>query len=76
MPGTMSQKILARAAGRVTVRVGEIVTTRADIAMSNDITAPITLNGSTPPAPRVFSGLDLHDRAWAAAPPAVNEVAA
>ena len=43
MPGTMSQKILARAAGRKTVDVGDIVTARTDIAMSNDITAPITL---------------------------------
>lgn len=43
MPSTMSQKILARAAGRSRVAVGDIVTARTDIAMSNDITAPITL---------------------------------
>jgi len=43
MPSTMSQKILARAASRKTVDVGDIVTARTDLAMSNDITAPITL---------------------------------
>ena len=35
MPSTMSQKILARAARRNTVAVGDIVTARTDIAMSN-----------------------------------------
>ena len=40
---TMSQKIIARAAGRTHVQVGEIVTAHADLAMTNDITAPITL---------------------------------
>src|SRR6188508_20209 len=43
MPATMSQKVLARAAGGQHVKVGDIVTARCDIAMSNDITAPITL---------------------------------
>lgn len=55
MPGTMSQKILARAAGRKSVAEGEIVTARADIAMTNDITAPITLKQfHAAGAPRVF----------------------
>ena len=43
MPGTMSQKIIARAAGRQSVSVGDIVIARADLAMSNDITGPLTL---------------------------------
>ncbi|MGH8617593.1 MAG: 3-isopropylmalate dehydratase large subunit [Burkholderiales bacterium] len=43
MPSTMSQKILARAAGRKSVAVGDIVTARCDLAMTNDITAPFSL---------------------------------
>lgn len=43
MPGTMSQKIIARAAGKKSVSVGDIVIARADLAMSNDITGPLTL---------------------------------
>jgi 3-isopropylmalate/(R)-2-methylmalate dehydratase large subunit len=39
----MSEKILARAAGRERVSVGEIVTARVDLAMANDITAPMAV---------------------------------
>ena len=42
-PRTMAQKIIARAAGMAHVHVGDIVTARADLAMTNDITAPLTL---------------------------------
>jgi len=42
-PRTMAQKIIGRAAGVPHARVGDIVTVRADLAMTNDITAPLTL---------------------------------
>lgn len=42
-PSTMTQKILARAAGRDTVAVGDIVTARVDLAMANDITGPMAV---------------------------------
>lgn len=41
--GTISQRIIARAAGREEVGVGEIVTVRVDLAMANDITAPLAI---------------------------------
>ena len=41
--GTISQKIIARAAGCEEVEVGEIVTVRVDLAMANDITAPLAI---------------------------------
>ena len=43
MAATMAQKILARAAGKPHVRVNEIVTARVDLAMANDITAPLAI---------------------------------
>ena len=43
MPATIAQKILARAAGKQHVKVGEIVTTRVDLAMANDFTTPLAL---------------------------------
>lgn len=43
MAFTMAQKILARAAGKPEVRVNEIVTARVDLAMANDITAPLAI---------------------------------
>ena len=43
MPSTIAQKVLARAAGKQHVAVGEIVTTRVDLAMANDFTAPLAL---------------------------------
>lgn len=41
MPSTIAQKVLARAAGKKQVKVGEIVTARVDLAMANDLTAPL-----------------------------------
>ena len=41
MPSTIAQKVLARAAGKQHVAVGEIVTARVDFAMANDLTAPL-----------------------------------
>ena len=43
MASTMSEKILAAASGRATVRAGDVVTARVDLAMANDITAPLAL---------------------------------
>jgi 3-isopropylmalate/(R)-2-methylmalate dehydratase large subunit len=40
MPQTISQKIIARAAGRAAVAVGEIVTCRVDLAMMHDSGGP------------------------------------
>lgn len=40
MPQTLAEKIIARAAGRETVRSGEIVTCRVDLAMMHDSGGP------------------------------------
>jgi 3-isopropylmalate/(R)-2-methylmalate dehydratase large subunit len=40
---TMTQKILARGAGRETVTPGEIVEVAVDLVMTNDITAPLSI---------------------------------
>ena len=40
---TITEKILARAAGRDEVRPGEFVTCKLDLVMANDITAPIAI---------------------------------
>lgn len=40
---TMSEKILARAAGRESVEPGEIVEVAVDLVMTNDITAPLSI---------------------------------
>lgn len=40
---TASQKIIARAAGRDHVAVGETVTVKVDLAMANDMTSPIAI---------------------------------
>jgi 3-isopropylmalate/(R)-2-methylmalate dehydratase large subunit len=40
---TASEKILARASGRETVSAGETVTCQVDLAMANDMTAPIAI---------------------------------
>jgi len=37
---TLSEKIIARAAGRETVRPGEIVTCKVDLAMMHDLSGP------------------------------------
>jgi len=41
MGSTITEKILARAAGREQVRAGDIVEARVDLALANDITAPL-----------------------------------
>lgn len=43
MGSTATEKILARASGRAKVSAGETVTVKVDLAMANDITAPITI---------------------------------
>lgn len=43
MKQTLTQKLIARAAGRDSVRPGEVVTVRVDLAMGNDITLPFAL---------------------------------
>ena len=40
---TITEKILARAAGREQVRPGDFITCRLDLVMANDITAPIAI---------------------------------
>ncbi len=40
MPSTITEKVLAKAAGRDEVTAGEIVTCKVDLAMANDVTAP------------------------------------
>ena len=44
MPMTITEKILAAHAGRDRVSPGELVMARVDIALGNDITAPIAIN--------------------------------
>ena len=41
---TMTQKILARAAGVQSCRAGELLMCRLDLVMGNDITAPVAIN--------------------------------
>jgi 3-isopropylmalate/(R)-2-methylmalate dehydratase large subunit len=43
MPQTITEKILAAHAGRESVAPGELVTARIDMALANDITAPIAI---------------------------------
>jgi 3-isopropylmalate/(R)-2-methylmalate dehydratase large subunit len=43
MASTITEKILARAAGRDSVRPGEIVMCKVDLAMANDVTAPAAI---------------------------------
>ncbi len=43
MGQTITEKILARAAGKDAVRAGDIVEARVDLALANDITAPLAL---------------------------------
>jgi 3-isopropylmalate/(R)-2-methylmalate dehydratase large subunit len=43
MPQTVAEKILAAHAGRDTVVPGELVNVRIDLALANDITAPIAI---------------------------------
>jgi 3-isopropylmalate/(R)-2-methylmalate dehydratase large subunit len=41
---TITEKILARAAGRDRVEPGELIMANVDLAMANDITAPLAIN--------------------------------
>jgi len=43
MGSTTTEKILARAAGRDEVHAGEIVEAKVDLALANDITAPLAI---------------------------------
>jgi 3-isopropylmalate/(R)-2-methylmalate dehydratase large subunit len=43
MGHTITEKILARASGRESVRPGDIVEAQVDLALANDITAPIAI---------------------------------
>ncbi|HSR11460.1 MAG TPA: 3-isopropylmalate dehydratase large subunit, partial [Thermodesulfobacteriota bacterium] len=43
MPMTITEKILARHAGRDEVAPGELILAKADIGMANDITGPIAI---------------------------------
>jgi 3-isopropylmalate/(R)-2-methylmalate dehydratase large subunit len=52
---TITEKILARAAGRERVRPGDLVMAEVDLAMGNDITAPVAI--------KRFRQLEL-DRVW------------
>ncbi len=42
-PQTITERILARAAGRTEVTPGELVTVRLDLVMANDITGPLAI---------------------------------
>ena len=44
MPQTITEKILAAHAGRETVAPGELINVRIDMALANDITAPIAID--------------------------------
>ncbi|MES0362868.1 MAG: 3-isopropylmalate dehydratase large subunit, partial [Desulfobacteria bacterium] len=44
MPQTITEKILAAHAGRDTVAPGELINVRIDMALANDITAPIAID--------------------------------
>lgn len=44
MPQTITEKILAANAGRETVAPGELINVRIDMALANDITAPIAID--------------------------------
>ena len=43
MPMTMSQKILARAAGLKSVEAGQLIEAKLDLVLGNDITAPVAI---------------------------------
>jgi 3-isopropylmalate/(R)-2-methylmalate dehydratase large subunit len=43
MGQTITEKILARAAGREEARAGDIIEARVDLALANDITAPLAI---------------------------------
>lgn len=41
---TMTQKILAKAAGKASVRAGELIMADLDLVLGNDITSPVAIN--------------------------------
>ena len=43
MGSTITEKILARAAGKDAVQAGDIIEARVDLALANDITAPLAI---------------------------------
>src|SRR5450756_2314520 len=43
MGSTITEKILARAAGRDEVHAGDIIEAKVDLALANDITAPLAI---------------------------------
>lgn len=43
MPMTITEKILAAHAGKETVKPGELINVRVDLALGNDITAPVAI---------------------------------
>ena len=43
MGSTITEKILARAAGRDEVQAGDIIEAKVDLALANDITAPLAI---------------------------------
>ncbi len=43
IPMTITEKILAKHAGRKSVTPGELINAKVDIALGNDITAPIAI---------------------------------
>ncbi|MBW2357112.1 MAG: 3-isopropylmalate dehydratase large subunit [Deltaproteobacteria bacterium] len=53
MPMTITEKILAAHAGKETVSPGELVQVNVDLALANDITAPLAIN--------VFHDLEARD---------------
>src|SRR5665811_1926628 len=44
MPMTITEKILARAAGKESVSPGELIMARVDFCLGNDITAPVAID--------------------------------
>ena len=42
MPMTMSEKLLARKAGKASLSAGDLVTAKPDVIMSNDITTAMS----------------------------------
>ena len=44
MGHTIAEKILARAAGKKEVFPGDLINAKIDLALGNDITAPVAIN--------------------------------
>ena len=44
MAMTMTQKILAKHAGKSSVAAGELISAKLDMVLGNDITAPLAIN--------------------------------